>query len=92
MLKLPLVLISADWRLFEVRNTCLRLLWPETGPRTVLRYPVGSNFLGRTILQAAITKLINSYLASTFFLFPFLYDNLAAIRCIWAQFANVKNY
>ena len=29
------MLISADWRPSEVRNTCLRLLWPETGPHTV---------------------------------------------------------
>ena len=33
--KLLPVLISADWRPSEVRNTCLRLLWPETGPHTI---------------------------------------------------------
>ena len=30
------MLISGGWRPSEVRNTCLRLLWPETGPHTVL--------------------------------------------------------
>ena len=30
------MLISADWRPSAVRNTCLRLLWPETGPHTVI--------------------------------------------------------
>ena len=29
------MLISADWRPSKVRNICLRLLWPDTGPHTV---------------------------------------------------------
>ena len=31
------MLISADWRPSEVRNTCLRLLRPETGPHAVFQ-------------------------------------------------------
>ena len=51
-------------------------------------YPLGSNFLGRTTLQAAMTKLINFFLAFSFFIFPFLYDDLTVIRCK----NNVKFY
>ena len=45
-------------------------------------YPLESHFLGRTIVKAAMNKLINSYVA--FFLFAFSYDNLTAIRCIFS--------
>ena len=44
-------------------------------------YPIETHFLGETKLQAPMTKLINSHLAFSFFLFPFLYDNRTAIRC-----------
>ena len=37
-------------------------------------YPLGSHFLGITILQVAMTKL-----------FHFLYDNLTAIRCMYKR-------
>ena len=33
------------------------------------------------MVQAAMTKLINSYLAFFFFLFAFSYENCTAIRC-----------
>ena len=41
------MLISADWRPSKVRNTCLRLLWPETGPHTVLSSGYGTDPLFR---------------------------------------------
>ena len=40
-------------------------------------YPLGSHFLGRRILQAAMAKLINSYLALSFF--PFSFFNMTTL-------------